>query len=133
MADCSSVALRRDMQALFDTGTAVGMSDKELVERFANRGDASAQAALEVVIRRHGPMVLRVCRNALADPNDADDAFQATFLVLVRRSSAVRHLESIGGWLFGVASRVAVRLDRRLGEVEHKLDQILEALRSHPR
>ena len=59
---------------------------------------------------RHGPMVLRVCRNRLHDPNDAQDAFQATFLILVRRSGSIRRRDSVGSWLYGVASRVAARV-----------------------
>jgi DNA-directed RNA polymerase specialized sigma24 family protein len=109
MAGGSSVALRRDLQTLFDAGTDSGLSDRQLLEQFALRRDATAEAALEVLVLRHGPMVLRVCRNVLPDWNDAQDAFQATFLVLVRRGGSVRRLESLGGWLRGVACRVAAR------------------------
>ena len=99
----------RDIQTLFDTGTAAGLSDGQLLERFKSRRDATAEAAFEVLVLRHGPMVLRVCRNVLNDPNDAQDAFQATFLVLVRHCGSVRKRDSIGSWLYGVASRVAAR------------------------
>jgi len=109
MAGKASGALLRNIQTLFDSGTAGGLSDRELLERFAGRRDASAEAAFEVLVLRHGPMVLRVCSNVLRDPTDAQDAFQATFLVLVRRSSAIRKLESLGSWLYGVAYRVAAR------------------------
>ena len=109
MAGDSSVALLRDIQTLFDMGTAGGLSDRQLLERFAGRRDASAEAAFEVLVLRHGPMVLRVCSNVLRDPTDAQDAFQATFLVLVRRCGAIRKLESLGSWLYGVAYRVAAR------------------------
>ncbi len=108
-----SSALSRDIQALFGSGTAVGLSDRQLLDRFAGRGDPAAEAAFEALVRRHGPMVLRVCQNALIDPNDAQDAFQATFLVLVRRVGAVRGLDSLGGWLYGVACRVAARRESR--------------------
>jgi polysaccharide biosynthesis/export protein len=104
-----SVAGLRDIQTLFDTGTAIGLSDRQLLERFLNGRDASAEAAFQVLVQRHGPMVLRVCRNVLGDATDAQDAFQATFLVLVRRSGSIRRLESLGSWLFGVACRVAAR------------------------
>ena len=109
MAGGPSVAVLRDIQTLFDTGTASGLSDRQLLERFASRRDASAEAAFEVLVLRHGPMVLRVCRNVLGDATDAQDAFQATFLVLVRRSGSIRRLESLGSWLYGVACRVAAR------------------------
>ena len=88
MARGSSTALSRNIQTLFDSGTAAGLTDRQLLDRFAGRRDPSAEAAFEALVRRHGPMVLRVCHNLLHDPNDAHDAFQATFLVLVRRSGA---------------------------------------------
>jgi len=109
MTGGSSVAIVRDIQTLFDTGTAGGLSDRQLLERFAARRDASSEVAFEVLVLRHGPMVLRVCRNVLGDRADAEDAFQATFLVLVRRRDSIRRLESVGGWLYGVACRVAAR------------------------
>jgi polysaccharide biosynthesis/export protein len=109
MAGAASGAVLRDIQSLFDTGTASGLSDRQLLERFASRRDASAEAAFEALVLRHGPMVLRVCRNVLGDSTDAQDAFQATFLVLVKRGGSIRRLESVGSWLYGVACRVAAR------------------------
>jgi len=109
MAVGPSLNLLRDIHALFDSGTTVGLSDRQLLERFSARRDPAAEAAFEVLVVRHGPMVLRICRNSLADPNDADDAFQATFLILVKRCRSIRRLESLGSWLFGVAMRVAAR------------------------
>jgi len=105
----SSAAILRDIQTLFEAGTAGGLSDRQLLERFAARRDASSEAAFEGLVLRHGPMVLRVCRNVLRDRAAAEDAFQATFLVLVRRKDSIRRLESVGGWLYGVACRVAAR------------------------
>ncbi|MGP0068612.1 MAG: sigma-70 family RNA polymerase sigma factor [Isosphaeraceae bacterium] len=107
MAGGTSVTLLHDIRILFDSGTASGLSDRQLLERFTRYGDASA---FEVLVLRHGPMVLRVCRNRLHDPNDAQDAFQATFLILVRRSGSIRRRDSVGSWLYGVASRVAARV-----------------------
>jgi HlyD family secretion protein len=109
MAGGSSVAFLRDIETLFDTGTASGLTDRQLLDRFASRRDAAAEAAFEVLVLRHGPMVLRVCQNLLRDPNDAHDAFQATFLVMVRRCGSIRKFDSVGGWLYGVACRVAAR------------------------
>ena len=109
MGSGPSVAVMRDIQTLFDSGTASSLSDQQLLEQFATRRDASAEAAFEALVLRHGPMVLRVCRNALGDATDAQDAFQATFLILVRRCGSIRRLESVGSWLYGVACRVAAR------------------------
>jgi|GEM_PF-2478761 len=95
-----------DLQTLFRIGTVSDHADGRLLERFADHRD---EDAFEVLVARHGPMVLRVCRAALADSHDVDDAFQAVFLVLARRASSVRSRESVASWLFGVATRVAAR------------------------
>ena len=79
-------------------------TDRELLERFNRDGSQEAFAEL---LARHGAMVRAVCRRHLRDAHAADDAFQATFLVLIRRAGLVRWRESIGGWLFEVATRVA--------------------------
>jgi RNA polymerase sigma factor (sigma-70 family) len=79
-------------------------ADADLVGRFTRHADPAAFAAL---VRRHGPMVLAACRRMLPDPADADDAFQAVFLVLVRKAGAVRPPGAVGGWLHGVAVRTA--------------------------
>jgi RNA polymerase sigma-70 factor (ECF subfamily) len=81
-------------------------TDAELIDDFVGAHDESAFAAL---VERHGPMVLRLCRRMLADAHDAEDAFQATFLVLVRRAGSIREPELLGNWLYGVAHRVAAR------------------------
>ncbi|MFO0799508.1 MAG: sigma-70 family RNA polymerase sigma factor [Gemmataceae bacterium] len=79
-------------------------ADADLVGRFARTADPAAFAAL---VRRHGPMVLAACRRMLPTPADADDAFQAVFLVLLRKAGAVRPAGAVGGWLHGVAVRTA--------------------------
>jgi RNA polymerase sigma factor (sigma-70 family) len=101
--------LQRDMGALFDAGSMTGLTDRDLIERFSGPRTAAAAAAFEVLVTRHGPMVLRVCRNVLGDLDDAQDAFQATFIVLVKQRGAIRKLDSVGSWLYGVAARVAAR------------------------
>src|SRR5438874_2111822 len=78
--------------------------DAALLERFADRRDEGAFAAL---VSRDGPMVLRVCRHVLGNVHDAEDCFQATFLILARRASILRRPEALAGWLHGVALRVA--------------------------
>jgi RNA polymerase sigma-70 factor (ECF subfamily) len=94
---------------LFRSGTAAGVADELLLERFATRHDEAAEAAFAAIVERHGPMVLGVCRRVLADPDDAADAFQATFLVLVRKAETVARRRSLGPWLYGVALRVSAR------------------------
>jgi RNA polymerase sigma factor (sigma-70 family) len=97
----------RHLRTLFQVGTVGGLTDGQLLERFTTRGGDAAEQAFEALIERHGPMVLRVCRRVLADPHAAEDAFQATFLVLVRRARSIRDQDSVGSWLHGVALRVA--------------------------
>jgi RNA polymerase sigma factor (sigma-70 family) len=99
----------RDIGTLFTDGMLGGLTDRQLLERFVNRNDSSAEDAFTILIERHGPMVWGVCRRLLSDPYAAADAFQATFLVLVRKARAVRVDDSIGPWLFGVSRRVAAR------------------------
>jgi RNA polymerase sigma factor (sigma-70 family) len=99
----------RQLQTLFDLGSIGDLTDGQLLERFTTNGDESAELAFAALVERHGPMVLRVCRNALVDPNDAQDAFQVTFLVLVRKARSLWVRDSLGPWLHRVACRVASR------------------------
>jgi RNA polymerase sigma factor (sigma-70 family) len=82
------------------------MTDGQLLERFASRGDEEAFAQ---IVQRHGPMVLGVCRQILRHEQDAEDAFQATFLVLSRKAGSIRRAEALPNWLYGVANRLATR------------------------
>ena len=105
----SSPAVLRQMHTLFTAGSCNGLSDRQLLDRFVARRDAVAELAFTTLVERHGPMVLGVCRRVLADSHDAEDAFQATFLVLVRQAGSIRVDGSLGRWLYGVATRVAAR------------------------
>ena len=92
-----------------------GVSDGELLGRFVGHRDEAGEAAFAALMARHGPMVLGVCRRALSDPNDVADAFQATFLVLVRKARSVRVEDSLGRWLYGVSRKVAGRARSNAG------------------
>ncbi len=96
----------RQIHRLFGQGTATGLSDAQLLERFASDRD---EAAFEMMIARHGPMVLGVCLRVLHSPHDAEDAFQATFLVLARKAGSLWVKGSLASWLYQIAVRIAVQ------------------------
>jgi RNA polymerase sigma factor (sigma-70 family) len=97
------------IRTLFDAGSATGMTDRQLLEQFLARRAPGSELALGALVAQHGQMVWNVCRSILADSHAAEDAFQATFLILVRKASSIRRRETLGPWLYGVARRVAVR------------------------
>ena len=90
-------AAAREIQILFDVGSLGGLSDGQLLARFVEKRE---QAVCEAIVRRHGPMVWGVCRRILRDHHDAEDAFQATFLVLARKAASIKIRESsaTGSW-----------------------------------
>ena len=88
-------------------------TDQELLQRFVGQRD---EAAFAVVVRRHGPMVLRVALRTLQNEHDAEDVFQATFLVLSQKAHTIRRQESLGSWLYGVAYRLALKTKAMAGE-----------------
>jgi RNA polymerase sigma factor (sigma-70 family) len=90
-------------------GRAPEWTDRQLLDDFAARHDENAFAAL---VARHGPMVLRVCRRVLGHEQDAEDAFQATFLVLARHTESIHRREALASWLHGVAYRTALKAKR---------------------
>jgi RNA polymerase sigma factor (sigma-70 family) len=96
----------RQMRRMAMLGFA-GVSDAQLLDFFVTQKD---DAAFEALVKRHGGMVLSVCRRILKDPHDAQDAFQATFLVLVRKAATLVKRELLGNWLYGVAFRAALKM-----------------------
>src|SRR5262245_6921926 len=87
------------------------LSDHDLLHRFGSQRD---EADFHALLLRHGPMALEVCRGVLGNEADAEDAFQATFLVLASRAGAIRKASSVGSWLHGVAYRTALKARAQL-------------------
>src|SRR5689334_10223598 len=108
MAEAGTGGVVRLIQTLWNEGTVASLDDAELLGRFVGR-DATAEAAFAALVRRHAPMVLRVCRDVTADPDDAQDGAQVTFLVLARKAHSIRRGEALASCLFGTARRVAAR------------------------
>ncbi|MGO9463237.1 MAG: RNA polymerase sigma factor [Isosphaeraceae bacterium] len=108
MPGASSRDVLRQLNTLFHCGTTGQVSDAELLGRFAaGRGEA-AEAAFAALVERHGKMVLGVCQRVLGNREAAEDAFQATFLVLARKAASIARREQLASWLYGVALRAAL-------------------------
>ena len=132
MAGATARPYGQALETLWCAGTCAGMTDAQLLAQFLAGRDQAGELAFEVLVKRHGLLVERVCRQVLDDPGDIHDAWQAAFLVLARRAQAIRKRESIAGWLHGVALRVARRTktsavrrhirDRRTNEAVHALE-----------
>ena len=103
----------RQLRTLHTLGVVGGLSDPQLVDRFLKREGDDREDAFAALVQRHGPMVLGVCRRMLRGSADVDDAFQAVFLVLARKARAVRNVERLKAWLYGVAVRTAKESRRR--------------------
>jgi DNA-directed RNA polymerase specialized sigma24 family protein len=104
--------LAQPLRTLFGCGVLGGLSDGQLLDRFATGQCEDAEAAFRALVERHGPMVLRACRVVLENPHDAEDAFQATFLILARQAASIRDHGSIASWLHKIAWRIAARQGR---------------------
>jgi RNA polymerase sigma factor (sigma-70 family) len=104
-----NAVLVKELQSLFEFGVVCDSSDRQLLDRFLAADHVEAEAAFTTLVERHGPMVLQICRQVLDDSHDAQDAFQATFLVFLHRARSIRKRDSLASWLFGVAMRVARR------------------------
>ncbi len=107
MPRIASEALVHSLESVFDGQSVAGLSDRQLLERFNAARDAVAEAAFAALVARHGPMVLDLCQQILGDLHQAEDAFQAVFLVLARRAPSIREPDLLANWLYGVALRTA--------------------------
>ena len=100
----------RHIQNLIESTSTSGLTDAQLLQRYVTQRDEGAFAAL---LRRHGRLVWSVCRRFLHHEQDAEDAFQATFLVLAGRAGCIHKSEAIASWLYGVAYKTAMKAKRR--------------------
>src|SRR5271165_6316719 len=123
----STGALVGQIRTLYRLGPVGTLSDRQLLDRFLDRTDPEASdAACGQLIERHGPMVLSLCTRLLGDTQDAEDAFQATFLVLVRKAGSIRNPDALGSWLFGIASRVAAQARSHASLRRRQLECLVE-------
>jgi RNA polymerase sigma factor (sigma-70 family) len=118
MSDRQRSPVLRYLRQSLGAPPAGAVSDAELLARFASRRD---EAAFELLLWRHGGMVLNVCRAVLRDADAAQDAFQATFLVLVSKAGSISRREAVGGWLYRVAYRAALKARRRAAAAAARL------------
>jgi RNA polymerase sigma factor (sigma-70 family) len=107
MERIESTSVVRQIESIFDGGSSAGLTDLQLLERFAARRDAAGEAAFAALVYRHGPMVYGLCRQLIGDLHDAEDAFQAVFLVLARKAASIEKPDLLANWLHGVALRTA--------------------------
>jgi RNA polymerase sigma factor (sigma-70 family) len=105
------------LRQVLGTPASGGVSDADLLRRFVTERD---EAAFELLLWRHAAMVLHVCRQVLRDTEAAEDAFQATFLVFVRKANAISQRESLGGWLYRVAYRIALKARQQIQIRAHR-------------
>jgi RNA polymerase sigma factor (sigma-70 family) len=122
----SGGVLPGQLRAIYSLGAVGDVSDGQLLDRFLAREDpAASEAAFAALVDRHGAMVLRVCERILGDSHDAHDAYQATFLLLVRKAHSIRCRESVGDWLFRIARRVATRACVDAARRRHRLETLM--------
>src|ERR1700722_3368028 len=121
--------LLRHIRRLADSTVNDGSTDSQLLMRFSTKSDT---AAFEELVTRHGGLVLSVCRNALRNEHDAEDAFQATFLVLARKAAAIGRRENLAGWLYRTAHHCALQVRRATARRSAHERQASQMPRSQP-
>ena len=130
MADVALAEVVQEIRRLATSLEVKERTDQDLLGEFQARRDQTAFAAL---VDRHGPLVLRVCRHVLRHQQDAEDAFQATFLVLARRAGSIRKREALAAWLHGVAHRIAMQAKRSAARLRaHEARAAAPSRRSGP-
>ena len=120
-------SVSHDLDALFRLGVVAAMSDEQLLERFAAQIESDSEIAFEAIVRRHGPMVMGVCRRLLGNEHDAEDAFQATFLILARRAASIGRRDRLANWLYGVAVRTSKEARRRAARQHARERRLMNA------
>src|SRR5262249_34130533 len=117
MAKVQSQVLLGHICSLLEGKTQAGATDADLLEAYVARQE---QAAFTALLRRHGPLVLSVGRRHLGQAADVEDIFQATFLLLAQSAHRIRNRESVGGWLHGVAFRLALKARKQRAQRESR-------------
>jgi RNA polymerase sigma factor (sigma-70 family) len=128
----SSRAVAGHLRTLYQAGVLGPLGDEELLERFLARRDEAGEEAFAELVRRHGPMVLGACRRVLRDAHEAEDVFQATFLVLARKAAAVMRGESVASWLHCVAVRTAKEALLRAARRRAREERVSAPIRVYP-
>jgi RNA polymerase sigma factor (sigma-70 family) len=129
MPDETSHPIIRLLRINADAEAFRRISDGQLLQRYASERD---EAAFEILVHRHGNTVWRVCRNVLREAHAAEDAFQATFLILVRKAGSIGRPELLGNWLYGVAYRVALRARKKYARLREREQQGVEISAAAP-
>jgi RNA polymerase sigma factor (sigma-70 family) len=119
MADGQLRSAMQHLRRLMGRPNSSALSDAQLLDNFVNRGD---EASFEVLVWRHGTLVLSLCRRILRDSHEAEDAFQAVFLILARKAASIGKRQAVASWLYKVAFRVALRARSRLSHKHRSLN-----------